>query len=590
MIPIEQIQELIEKRPHQKEINRARIHQNRLRFHTETEILKSELSENPYYNDFLNWICSEKPELLPKDKVERFKQLLTCPLSTIQLTESVFTALSRVFDGQDSFCRYDFDKDDNLTDWDEYRSDTFWKEDGFEALKNAIDSVWVVDLPSEQKGDKPEPKDLLINIESVIDLSCNKSGECQYVIFTIGDNLLVYDDYSIRKFAYKGGKIGDLVTEFIHELDYCPARMFWTDLLKKDNVINHKAPLTEVLSELDWLLSHKTFKKYMDIANSYPILVKYQSGGDIVDLTREDNKGRSEGENKTAGGRFVGPGSIMEVPVPMEGQPDLMSNPVSYITPPIEALKFHVSEDERLSDYIYKICVGIDGEQNNDMAKNEKQVMASFESQTTILRRIASNFEKVQTFADKVKIQLRYGEILEPSIDYGSKFFLKTASDLASEKDTFEGDDIMDDAITSELIEAKFRNDAGGKIRARVIRDLDPLPGRDLDEVIRIRNAGGIDDETFRIKVNFMSFVMRFEREQLPIAQFMKDSDYKERVNLIKGEFKKYASEFKKGDNDRAGERSLLSSVSGEEGDKPEGPDAPGNPQEDTGAGAGELQ
>lgn len=590
MIPQEQIQELIEKRPHRKEINRAQTHQNRLRFHTETEILKSELSENPYYNDFINWICSEKPELLPKDKVERFKQLLTCPLSTIQLTESIFSALSRVFDGQDSFFRYDFDNDDNLNDWNKFRNDTFWKEDGFEALRNAIDSVWVVDLPSEQEGDKPEPKDLLINIESVIELSVNKQGECQYVIFTIGDNLLVYDDYSIRKFNYKEGKVGDLITEFVHELEYCPARMFWTDLLKRDNLINHKAPLTEVLSEIDWLLVHKTFKKYMDIANSYPILVKYQSGGDFSDFTKEQNKGRIEGETKTAGGKLIGPGSVVDVPVPMEGQPDLMSNPVTYVTPPIEALSFHVSEDERLTDYIMKTCVGIDGEQSNDQAKNEKQVMSSFENQTTILRRIATNLEKVQTFADKVKIQLRYGEIVEPSIDYGSKFFLKTASDLATEKETFKGDDIMNDAITNELIETKFRNDAGGKIRAQVIRDLDPLPDRDLEEVIKIKNAGGIDSETFTIKVNLMNFVMRFEREQLPIAQFMRNKDYNERVNLIKGEFKNYASEFKKGDNDRAGERSLLPPVSRETGDQPEGPDASDNPQEDSGAGASELQ
>ena len=590
MIPQEQIQELIEKRPHRKEINRAQTHQNRLRFHTETEILKSELSENPYYNDFINWICSEKPELLPKDKVERFKQLLTCPLSTIQLTESIFSALSRVFDGQDSFFRYDFDNDENLADWNKFRNDTFWKEDGFEALRNAIDSVWVVDLPSEQEGDKPEPKDLLINIESVIELSVNKQGECQYVIFTIGDNLLVYDDYSIRKFNYKEGKVGELITEFVHELEYCPARMFWTDLLKRDNLINHKAPLTEVLSELDWLLVHKTFKKFMDIANSYPILVKYQSGGDFSDFTKEQNKGRTEGETKTAGGKLIGPGSVVDVPVPMEGQPDLMSNPVTYVTPPIEALSFHVSEDERLTDYIMKTCVGIDGEQSNDQAKNEKQVMSSFENQTTILRRVATNLEKVQTFADKVKIQLRYGEIVEPSIDYGSKFFLKTASDLATEKETFKGDDIMNDTITNELIETKFRNDAGGKTRAQVIRDLDPLPGRDLEEVIKINNAGGIDSETFTIKANLMNFVMRFEREQLPIAQFMRNKDYNERVNLIKGEFKKYASEFKKGDNDRAGERSLLPPVSRETGDQPEGPDAPDNPQEDSGAGASELQ
>ena len=70
MLEIAQIEELIKTRPHKKEIERGKYHQNRLKFHTQTEILKNELS--PYSNDFIAWICTEKPELLPLDKQERF--------------------------------------------------------------------------------------------------------------------------------------------------------------------------------------------------------------------------------------------------------------------------------------------------------------------------------------------------------------------------------------------------------------------------------------------------------------------------------------------------------------------------------------
>lgn len=541
MITVEQIKVLIQSRPHRKELDRAVVHQNRLKFHTETEIIKSELS--PYVNDFTAWICAEKPELLPKDKVERFKQLLTCPLPTNQLTQSVNIALSRVFEGQDAFYRYDFEDPEMLADWNEFRDDEFWKGEGMQAAINGIDSVWVVDLPSEQKGDKPEPQNSLIDISNVLDLSVNKTGECNYVIFRIGDKLFVYDDETIRSFEYKNG-IGALLSEFRHELGYCPARMFWSDYLNTKSWVNHKAPLTNVLSELDWLLVHKVFKKYMDIANSFPILVKYKSGGGFDDFTKEDNKGRGEGQNQTAGKGLVGPGTIVEVPIPLEGQPDLMSNPLAWIAPEIETLTFHVTEDVRLSDYIFKTSVGIDGEQNNDQAKNEKQVLASFESQSIILRRLAQNFEKIQTFADKTIITLRYGVEVNVSIDYGSKFFLKTAEDLMKEKDSMTGNDVMTDAVSSELIETKFRNDSGGKTRAKVMNDLDPLPGKNIEEAIQIKDAGGIDLPTFIIKANFMNFVKRFEREQLPIASFMKEGEYMQRVQLIKDEFKKYASEF----------------------------------------------
>jgi hypothetical protein len=546
MLTLEQIQNLIDTKPHKKELDRARVHQDRLKFHTDTEILVNELS--PYRDIFLAWICTNEPELLPKDKTERFRQLMTCPLPTVQLTQAINVALSRVFEGQDSFFRYDFQDSNKEADWEEFRDDEFWKSSGMEAMISAIDSVWVVDLPSESK-EKPEPKNMLIDITNVIDISCKKNGECFYVIFSIGDKLFVYDDVSISVYDYKDKqKIseGNLLSQFTHELGYCPARMFWSDYLSSKNYINHKAPLTNVLSELDWLLVHKVFKKYMDIANSFPILVKYQSDQSYTDLTPEDNRGRSQKEQKTSAGKFIGPGTSLEVPIPLEGQPDLMANPVQWISPDVNTLQFHVTEDQRLTDYIYQTSVGIDGEQKNDQAKNEKQVMASFESQSIILRRIAQNFEKIQTFAEETIIQLRYGEEIEVSIDYGSKFFLKTAEGLMTEKEAMAGDDVMVDAVSKEMIETKFRNDSAGKTRANVINDLDPVPGKSIDEVINIYKEGGIDDYAFWLKNTLMACVRRFEREQIPISQFVKDQDYAERIVKIQEEFRKYFEEIDK--------------------------------------------
>lgn len=543
MLTIEEIKELVKTQPHKKEIERGKAHQNRLRFHTETELVKSELS--PYYNEFIGWICTEKPELLPKDKVERFKQLLTCPLSTNQLTEAIFTNLSRVFESQDRYYRWDFEDEENLAEWQSFRDDEFWKTEGFHAMINAIDSVWVVDLPAEQTGERPEPKNMLINISNVIDISCTPKGDCNYVIFSLNDKLFVYDDTFIQSFTYKDKQIGQQLSSFTHELGYCPARMFWSDFLVKGNTINRKAPLTNVLSELDWLLVHKTFKKYMDIANSYPILVMYQTEDNYEDKTREENKGRSEAQQQTLGKELPGPGTVLQLPHPLEGQVDLMANPVKWIAPEITSLEFHVKEDERLTDYIYKTVIGIDGEQANDQAKNEKQVLASFENQSIVLRRIARNFEIIQAFADEVIIKLRYGaqSVSSVSIDYGTKFFLKTAEDLMEEKETVSGDDIMTDAVSNDLIETRFRNDSSGKIRAQVIRDLDPLPGKSLEEIIQIKNAGGIDELSFRIKVSLLALVRRFEREQIPISQFMKSGEYWQKVAQIRDEFKKYLKE-----------------------------------------------
>jgi hypothetical protein len=542
-LSVEQIKQLIEDKPKRSEIAKALVHHSRLKFHSETQIERNDLSS--YYQTFISWICTEKPEILPKDKVERFKQLLTTPLPTNQLVESIEMAWSRIFEAENAFCRYDFADSELLADWEEYRDMEFWKTDGFKAMMTAIDSVWVVDLPSEQEGDRPEPKNMLIDISNVLDISVNKNAECNYVIFSLNEKLFVYDDETIRSFDFKDKEIGEELSNFPHELGYCPARMFWTTLLNSKNFINHKAPLTNVLSELDWLLVHKTFKKYMDVANSWPILVAYQTGGDSSDLTLTENKGRTEAGQQTLGKGMPGPGTILEMPLPIEGQPDLMANPIKWIAPEVNTLQFHVSEDDRLTDNIFKTAVGVDGEQKNDQAKNEKQVLASFESQSIILKRIAMNFEKIQCFADRVCIGLRYGQDVNCSIDYGNKFFLKTVEDLTEEIESVKTDDVMLSAVYDELIETKFRNDSAGKTRAYVLRDLDPAPCKGMEEVITMKEKGGITEDDFRIKCNFMNYVLRFEREQLPIDQFMSKGDYNERVKKIKDEFLKYAGEGK---------------------------------------------
>jgi rRNA pseudouridine-1189 N-methylase Emg1 (Nep1/Mra1 family) len=115
----QEVQKLYQERPRKKEVEIGITHQDRLRFHTETVISKDKLS--PYYRTYENWIISNKPELLPKDKAERFKQLLTVPLPTIELTESITSQLGNVFTAQDSFFRYDFTNPELEADWLEYQ-------------------------------------------------------------------------------------------------------------------------------------------------------------------------------------------------------------------------------------------------------------------------------------------------------------------------------------------------------------------------------------------------------------------------------------------------------------------------------------
>lgn len=544
----QEVQQLYKDRPRKKEVDIGIKHHDRLRFHTETVIKREQLVLNPYYHIYERWIIYNNPELLPKDKAERFRQLITYPLPTIELTESIFSHLSNVFKAQDSFFRYEFKDSELESDWQEYRDKNFWKNQGFQAMMCAIDSVWIVDL-SEQKAERPEPKDRLIDVRSIIDISVDEHNNCDYIIFRINKQVFVYDEMNFMVYSENQNKLSlNPIQTVKHGLGYCPARMIWSDQLVTTNTINKKAPLTNVLGDLDWLLTCHVFKKYMEISNSYPILAAWEPQEDYKGKRFEKDRGMEEEYKNTAGSNIPGPGTVAFFKPPLPGESDPMTNPFKYITPDINNLKYHVDNVQDKRDAIFYSVVGKGGEESNDQAKNEKQIMASFESQTTKLKSIASNFEIIQTFADKCKIDLRYGTdaLLSIKIDYGNRFFLKTTQDLTTELEEsrrFGSPSSMIYQLMQEITETKYRSDSYSLARARIIQELDPLPEKTQLEADGILLNGGITQSQYIIKCQLMNFVNRFEREQANLVDFASARDYGDKMDLIKESFEEYAQE-----------------------------------------------
>ena len=174
--------------------------------------------------------------------------------------------------------------------------------------------------------------------------------------------------------------------------------------------------------------------------------------------------------------------------------------------------------------------------------------MASFESRTAILLNIAKNFQLIHTFSDKCKIELRYGKdsLKDISIDYGTKFFLKTSADLIEELNTAKTNGShasVIGAIMDEVIESKYRNDTTGLSRAKIIQELDPLPDKTQSEALEIFKNGGLTKEQYIIKSQLLNFSKRFEREQASLVEFGSARNYKDKIQSIYEEFIKYAQE-----------------------------------------------
>ena len=435
----DQIQNIVKSRPNLRDIERGIRHQKRLRFHSDTVLSKSDFRDA--YSEFTRWVGVDKPEMLPKDKFDRFLTLLRPPIPTIELTESVYSRLLKVFHSQDAFFSYDFITPELKSDWEDYRDKLFWQTKGFQAMQSAIDSVWVVDLPELQITSRPEPFNRLIDIANVIDIRNDDHLNCVYVIYQMGDFVVAYDNEFIRVYESKGRVDQEIISgvsiaispmkEIFHELGYTPARQFWSEQLDPRNFINKEAPITKELSDLDWLLFHMTSKKYMDLTNAYPIITVYDHDDDYEDPDRTENKDRTDRGKRPAGNKLLGPGTIVGVPIPQGDEPDLMENPIKMISPDVDTLNWHVEEETRLTNKIYRSIVGADQDIKNEMSKNEKQIDAAFESQLSVLFRVKRNFEIINKFADFTIAKLRYGDsFIGGNIDYGTKFFLKDVNEL----------------------------------------------------------------------------------------------------------------------------------------------------------------
>ncbi len=560
----DQIQKLVRERPSQREIQRGINHQRRLRFHTDTVLQKSDYFDA--YLEYKRWIGEESPELLPRDKFDRFLHLLKPPIPTIELVESIYSRLHKVFRSQDAFFNYEFTNPELRQDWNEYRDKTFWATKGFQAMQSSIDSVWIADLPEFQKSSRPEPFNCLVDIEYVIDIENDEYLNCKHLIYNAGDFVVVYDDEYISVYAntqdnqkYSKGIASisishEPVRQIAHGLGYTPARQFWSEQLEPRNFVNKESPITKELTDLDWLLFHMISKRYMDAANSYPIVVIRESDHDSRDEDITENKGRADGK-RPDGNKLAGPGTIIEAPVPRGDQIDLMENPIKLIYPEVDNLDWHVREEGRLQNKIYRSVVGIDKEMLNDAAKNEKQVDSQFESQLAVLERIKRNYEIIHTFADSTLARMRYGKaFIKANIDYGTKFFLKDVNDLHEDfklaKEAGASETILSE-IQDNILNTKYREDSNSRQRAEIIRDLDPLPEKTIEETIQILDKGGIDKINFVIKCNLLNFVRRFERENINLVEFAANIDYVTKIETIKTKFKEYAGEFGQVDNNQ---------------------------------------
>ena len=450
------------KRPKDEALDRAVWHEKRLELHTEPTI---KWPHNPAFTDFLARVESR----LPDDKYNLFLSLIEYPIETVSFTDSMFTQIEKIFHSDNAYKKITFRNRDFTEEFQReiVESDIFYRTEGFDAMKNAINSILIVDLPAEQEGSQPDPYSFLLDISHVTQIGINTENFCEYVSYDTGkrvnrlgtdkgDNKLVafIDDEAYRLYV-DTGQTFILINENPHDLGYTPAKPFWNEFLaRRIDRVNKNAPMSKQLGMLDQLLFKEISKEHSDLFTLYPILWNYpeehdyknpedlpyesQPKGGVFDLTvpgavgyYEWQDGVRSRKNDSYNKNNMTAGRNWEKPLPTADQPDI-GTPGGFIEPKVDNLKF-IEEDLRVRrEEIWISTLGIGSEAKNDQAKNEKQILSGVESRATVLMNIKKNFEIIQKFDLLTKAKLIYGpdEIIDCTVNYGTNFFFQTPSQM----------------------------------------------------------------------------------------------------------------------------------------------------------------
>lgn len=542
--------------------------QKRLRFHTETNITVSDISQPATI--FLDWVRT----LLPKDKYKTFLHLFKYPLSTPAVVEDVYRELERVFYSRNSSSSYQFIDSELEDDWADYRiqklnEPEIWKTEGWREMQVSPNSILVVDLPVEQTTSRPEPYFYWLEISDVIDYESKDGVTLEWIVFNQPNNrIAVFDDTSIRVYQLNDKReIESLVTEAVHNLGFCTARFFWSTRLNEKNVDLKKNPITKELSKLDWYLFFSTSKQHLDLYAPYPIYSAYEAEcnyennetGDYCDGGFLRNRNDNDNYKILADGtiatcpccgekRIAGPGSFLEVPVPNqnEGIADI-GVPVHITTVDRDSLDYNVDECRRLHDDIVISIVGAGGTVSEKEAINETQVAANFESKTSVLNSLKVNFEQAQKFVEDTICKLRYGSaFISSSINWGTEFYVFTVKELYAKYELAKTNGMTEselDAIIQHILEVEYRNNPQILQRMLILKQLEPYPHKTLDEILRLSGAGLLDKKKVLLKLNFSSYIDRFERENINIVSFGTNISLKDKINIITKKLLDYVNE-----------------------------------------------
>lgn len=549
-LSLDQIQQALKNPKAKAQLAKAVKHEHRLRFHAEE--VEDSVDASPYQTDFLKWVAS----LLPADKAAMFQRVLQYPVYTNEILKAISEEYQKVYEAENSSFTYEFSSENQKDEFLDYLiSIDFWerwKNESSDAMMRNINSILVVDMPSETNGET-EPYYYFLPIDDIKDIAVDDEGNILWFISALPyENIkdrtyFVLDDTSYRKID----KDGKTIIEAPHGLRYTPACFFWAEPMKKDKPIVKRSPITPALNNLNWLLFWETARRCNEISAAFPVMVTYKEKCDFEATVEgvsyhcqngviDYGNGRTGACPACAQNKFLGPGTLLKVPMPKprEGSTSYPNTieAVKVIDASPDSLKYCTERSTELWDEIFYDCVGNDSTVVDKQAINQDQVKAHFSSQENILYNLKDNLQKSHKFVVETIARLKYeSSFVSCSINYGTDFYLQTTEEAINEytkAKTAGAPQYFLNYKRGKIDSIATRGNDNDTERLMILKNLEPWIDLSLNEAKHL----GLDltnREGFLLKADFSRLILRFENEYGSITNFGSMIDFSTKINKI---------------------------------------------------------
>lgn len=510
---------------------------------------------------------------LHPEKQDRTMAFFTFPIECVSVATSALQDLWRVFEARDAVFSEDYlgadpARGDEL--FDRLNIGEYIRNTAQRVLTNKPNTYCVVDYNSSGL-----PYIITVEEERLINVAFvpNSHVEVAYIAFlhSVGvdpngsawKRYAFYDAQSYRVYESREGGSMVLVLDNSHNLGYCPARPFLSEVRYEMSSDRYSPLAASIGMLLDYQLS-VVFEKYGENYIPFPVTVRPNGESECDQEGCEDGyiyskttvlgqvTERKERCQKCAKPDiFGGPGTIVNVdPLVIQGVSEDASI-FKFVSPEVAGLEFYEKSIEGKRMAFKKSVTGIN-EMIATQAVNIEQVHAVMESAKKPLLVIAKQLNDIDKWLHETLYMAAFGADMIRYANWGTDWFILTPDQTLAlyekAKSTGVGSGELDSLYNLHL-STRHKTNPQMLRKKRLEFELDPAPHKTDEEVYTMHDRGAINQVDLVIKANFARYIARYEREIEPLSQAghhditIGKLSYRELVDQIYQKLTEYANE-----------------------------------------------